>query len=127
MHNLKVLLVDDNPVFMESAHAVLASMPSVASVDCASSGAEALARLGHLKPDLVLTDIMMPEMSGFELIRSLRARDAPPRIVAVTLHDGAEFRTAARRSGADGFISKREFGQVARELVSHLASPDDGR
>jgi len=127
MRQLKILLVDDSPVFMESAHAVLAGMPCVASIDRASSGPEALAQVGHVNPDLVLTDIMMPEMSGFELIRSLRARDAPPRIVAVTLHDGAEFRTAARRSGADGFISKREFGQVARELVSHLADAGDGR
>ena len=127
MRQLKILLVDDSPVFMESAHAVLASVPCVASIDCASSGADALAQLDQVNPDLVLTDIMMPGMSGFELIRKLRARDAPPRVVAVTLHDGAEFRTAAQHSGADGFISKREFGQVARELVSHLADADNGR
>lgn len=125
MRKLKVLLVDDSPVFMEAAHAVLASMPCVATIDRASSGPEALAQFGHVNPDLVLTDIVMPGMSGFELIRKLRGHHAPPRIVAVTLHDGAEFRTAARRSGADGFISKREFGQVARELLVHLAGSDN--
>jgi len=125
MRKLKVLLVDDNPAFLKTARDLLSCVPCVASVDCATSGAGALAQFGQVNPDLVLTDFVMPGMSGFELIRSLRAREAPPRIVAVTLHDGAEFRTAARRSGADGFISKREFSTVVRELVSHLAGPGD--
>lgn len=125
MRKLKVLLVDDSSIFLNAARDLLAGMPCVASIDCTNSGAQALAQLGCVNPDLVFTDLMMPGMSGFELVRNLHAREAPPCVVVATLHDGAEFRTAARRSGADGFISKREFGTVARELVSHLAGPGD--
>lgn len=125
MDKVKVLLVDDSSIFLNTARDLLASVPCVASIDCASSGPEALAQVGHVNPDLVLTDLMMPGMSGFELMRKMRVRALPPRIMGVSLHDGAEFRTAALRSGADGFIPKREFGVVVRELLTHLAGTDD--
>lgn len=125
MRKLTVLLSDDSSVSLNTAHALHASSPCVASINYAYSGPEALAQLGHLKPNLVLMDTMMPGMmSGFEMIRNLRAREAPPCVVAVTLYDGAEFRAAARRSDADGFISKRKFGVVVREFVSQLAELD---
>lgn len=127
MRKLSVLLVDDNPVFQKAARDVIAALPGVASIECADSGAEALARLGEINPDLVLTDIMMPGMSGFELIRRLRAGDTPPRIVAVTLHESTEYRAAARRSGAECLVSKREFGMLApglfADLIGSMAGP----
>jgi DNA-binding NarL/FixJ family response regulator len=121
MGELRVLLVDDSPAFLNAARQLIARIPCVAHVACADSGAAALAQLGAVNPHLVITDIAMPEMSGFELIRKLRAQERALRVVAVTLHDGPEFRAAARRSGADGFISKSEFGVVVGELVTHLA------
>ena len=123
MRKLKVLMVDDNPQFLQAARDTVAALPCVASVECANSGAEALARLGRLNPDLVLSDIMMPEMSGFELIRKLRAGDAPPRVVAVTLHEGPEYRAAVLRSGAEALIPKREFSTLAPDLIASMAGP----
>jgi len=98
MRKLNVLLVDDNPRFLQAARSLIGALPCVAGIECANSGVEALAQIDELNPDLVLTDIMMPEMSGFELIRNLRARNAPPRVVAVTLHDSAEYGAAAPRA-----------------------------
>ena len=99
---LSVLLVDDNEQFLKAARDVVAALPCVASVECASSGIEALTKLADFKPGLVLVDIMMPDMSGFVLMRKLREGDAPPRVIAVTLHEGPEYRGAAqRRRGHD--------------------------
>lgn len=120
MRKLSVLLVDDNPMFLKTAREVIAALPWIAGIECASSGHEALAHFSQSNADLVLTDIMMPEMSGFEVIRKLRACDTPPRVVAVTLHEGPEFRAAVRRSGADGCISKREFGAAIPKLIASL-------
>ncbi|OFZ92046.1 MAG: hypothetical protein A2V78_16870 [Betaproteobacteria bacterium RBG_16_64_18] len=120
MRKLSVLLVDDNPMFLKAARDVVAALPNIAGIECANSGPEALAQFSRSNADLVLTDIMMPEMSGFELIRKLRARDAPPHIMAVTLHESAEYRAAVRRSGADGCISKREFGASIPKLIASL-------
>ena len=127
MCKLNVLLVDDNPQFLKAARDMIAALPCVTAVECANSGAAALAQLGEFDPDLVLTDIVMPEMSGFDLIRKLRARNAPPRIMAVTLHAGAEFRAAAIRSGAEDLVSKREFGALAPNLIASMAGAGEAR
>ena len=121
MRKLNVMLVDDNPQFLKAARATIAALPCVAGVECANSGAEALTKIGEINPDLVLTDIMMPGMSGFELIRRLRAGATPPRIIAVTLHEGAEYRAAVRRSGAECLISKHEFGIMIPGLIFSLS------
>lgn len=120
MRKLSVLLVDDNPMFLKTARDVIASLPCVTGIECANSGREALEHFSQFNADLVLTDIVMPEMSGFELIRRLRASDAPPRVVAVTLHESTEYRAAIRRSGADYCISKREFGTAIPNLIASL-------
>ena len=127
MRKLNVLLVDDNPQFLKAARNLVAALPGVAYTACASSGTEALARAGQSRPDLVLTDIVMPGMSGFEVIRKLRASDTPPRLVAVTLHESAEYRAAAQRSGADGLVPKREFGALVPQLIASLAGTSYAR
>ena len=125
MRKLNVLMVDDNPQFLKAARDTVAALPCVECVECANSAAEALAQLGELHPDLVLTDIMMPGMSGFEFIRKLRTGAAPPRVVAVTLHEGPEYRAAVRRSGGEDMICKREFSKTAPGLIAAMAGADD--
>lgn len=125
MRQLKILLVDDNENFRKSASEMLALMPNVARVECASSASEALAQAGKSHPHLVLTDIVMPAMSGFELIRRLRAQENPPHIVALTLHNGTEYDAAVRRCGADGLLPKHEFGARIPELIASLAGGDE--
>ena len=126
MRKLNVLLVDDNSQFLKAARDLVAVLPCVAGIECANSGAEALEQASQSRPDLVLTDIVMPGMSGFEVIRKLRASDAPPRIVAVTLHESAEYRAAAQRCGADGLVPKREFAALIPEWIASLAGGGDG-
>ena len=121
MHKLNVLLVDDNPLFLKTVHDLVAALPNLGRIDCANSGPEVLGRIGNLQPDLVLTDILMPEMSGFELIRALRALDNPPRVVALTLHASPEYRAAAMRNGAEDCISKRDLGTLLPEIIASIA------
>lgn len=121
MSHLNILLVDDNPQFLKAARQLIAALPGVDRIDCASSGADALARAARSRPDLVLTDLTMPHMNGFELIRGLRARPAPPRVVMMTLHDSPQNRAAALRMGAEECIAKHEFGALLPELIASLA------
>lgn len=126
MRKLNLLLVDNNPHFLKAAREVLAVLPGVAGIECVTSGEGALALASRSRPDLVLTDLVMPGMSGFQVIRSLRAREFPPRVVALSLHEGAEYRAAVMRSGASGFVSKREFGALIPALIASLAGNSDG-
>ena len=118
---INVLLVDDSLAFVKAARELVAALPCVGGVACANSGAEALDFLQQAFFDLVLTDIAMPDMSGFAMIRHLRALDERPRVVAVTLHEAPEYRAAVMRSGADALITKRRFAQEAPPLIASMA------
>ncbi len=123
MSHLNVLVVDDNPQFLKAVRQMIAGLPGVDRVDCANSAAEALVRIGKSSPHLVLTDLSMPNMNGLELIRSLRAAPAPPRVVMMTLHDSPAHRAAALRMGAEECVAKHELGVVLPELIASLAGP----
>ena len=125
MRKLHVLVVDDNPLFLRAARNLLSDLPEVERVECANSGAEALMKATELCPDLVLMDIMMPGINGLETMAILRFRVPAPRMYAVTLHDTAEYRAAALKSGADGLISKTDFATAIPELFAGLARGDD--
>jgi DNA-binding NarL/FixJ family response regulator len=72
LKSVTVLAVDDHPRFLEAARAVVEATPGFSWAGGASSGAEALIAAGRQEPDLVLVDVNMPEMDGFELARELR-------------------------------------------------------
>ncbi len=124
MRKLHVLMVDDNPLFLSAARNLLSGLPEVQRVECVNSGAEALVKATELCPDLVLMDIMMPGINGLETMAILRNRIPAVRMYAVTLHDSAEFRPAALKSGADGLISKTDFATEIRVLLAALARGD---
>ena len=124
MRTLRVLMVDDNPLFLSAARNLLSGLPEVGCVEYVNSGAEALAKATEFRPDVVLMDIMMPGINGLETMAILQHRVPAPRIYAVTLHDTAEYRTAALKNGADGLISKNDFANAIPALLAALARGD---
>jgi CheY-like chemotaxis protein len=90
-----VLAVDDHPRFLEAARAVVEATPGFAWAGGASSGEEALATAARGEPDLVLVDVNMPQMDGFELTRRLR-RSHPGTLVALI---SAQHPDELRRAG----------------------------
>ena len=119
---LKILLVDDSRSFRVAVQAFLGTLPNVQVVGLAHDGHQALIEAELLKPDLVLLDIVMPGMSGFEVAHALRSWPLPPRIVFLSLHDGSDYRAWARAQGAVGFVSKTDFCVELIPLLETLAS-----
>lgn len=105
-HTSTILIVDDMPA-MSQLIATLLSEDNY-RLEFAYSGIEALEKAAALGPDLVLLDIMMPDMNGFTVCRSLRAmpRLAAVPIIMVTALDDRASRLAGLEAGADDFISK---------------------
>ena len=101
-----VLVVDDNPQNIELMQAYLESLNCVTHV--AVDGVQALAQVAALKPDLILLDIMMPRMSGFEVCRRLKAdpnfRDIP--IIMVTALNELGDIERGVEAGTDDFLTK---------------------
>lgn len=120
MNRLKVLLVDDNLEFLEVASDFLSGHAAIEIVGLAESGRRALELAAEFSPDLVILDLVMPGMNGLDVTRKLKALPAPPFVVIVTLYDGREFSSLAHNAGADGFITKSEFGELLMPAVYKL-------
>jgi DNA-binding LytR/AlgR family response regulator len=83
---LRVLIADDEPIARAILREHVEAMPSLEIAGEASTGAEALARILELKPDLVLLDLQMPELDGLAVVRSLRT-EKKPLIIFVTAYE----------------------------------------
>jgi DNA-binding NarL/FixJ family response regulator len=112
-----VLIVDDHPSFRTSARRMLeASGYSV--VGEAADGEAAIVAVSELGPDLVLLDVQLPDIDGFEVAARLREIGAAAQIVLTSSRDGADFGEAVAESPARGFIAKGELsGATLAELV----------
>ncbi|MBV8887849.1 MAG: response regulator transcription factor [Chroococcidiopsidaceae cyanobacterium CP_BM_RX_35] len=117
---MRILLVDDNLAFLESATRFLSEEAQLKIVGQLLSGREALEQIPQLYPDLVLMDLAMPEMNGLEATSWIKKQPNAPYVVILTLNDSAEYRAAAEAVGADGLISKSEFGMKLLPLIYSL-------
>jgi class 3 adenylate cyclase len=101
----KILAVDDTPENLRLLEALLA--PQGYELVSASSGGEALALVPQARPDLLLVDLVMPEMNGFEVTKAIRGDDAWKHlpIIIITATGGADL-VRALDAGADDFVSK---------------------
>jgi DNA-binding NarL/FixJ family response regulator len=111
------LIVDDHPSFRASARRMLAADGYDVVLE-APDGAAALAAAQHLHPDLVLLDVRLPDLDGFEVARRLLATSgAKVEIVLVSSHDSTDFGDAVGASGARGFVPKSELSAEAIAAV----------
>jgi DNA-binding NarL/FixJ family response regulator len=103
-----VLIVDDHPSFRASARAILEA-DGFTIVGEAEDGAGALAAIEALHPDLVLLDIQLPDMSGFDVCASIfPSNGTAPQVVLVSSRDACDFGPLIERSGARGFVAKAD-------------------
>src|SRR5690349_15563274 len=101
-----ILIVDDEPIGRETLAALLHTQGY--QLEFASGGAEALSQAAALQPDLILLDVMMPGIDGFEVCRRVRADPAVAEvpIVLVTALDDRGARLEGIEAGADDFVTK---------------------
>jgi len=99
-----ILLVDDNEAVLSRARAALSARWIV--VGTARDGHAALEAAAALTPAVIVLDISMPGMNGFELARRLRAAGSTARLVFLTVHDEEELILAAGNAGAIGYVLK---------------------
>jgi two-component system chemotaxis response regulator CheB len=115
--HIRAMVVDDFLSMHQALANSLSSLAQVEVVGTALNGKEALDKVPALKPDLVIVDLQMPVMDGFQLMRLLR-RDYPAiRLVAVCGHASAAIEQEALAAGAHAFVSK---GALPQELVDKV-------
>src|SRR5262252_3503799 len=117
----RVLVIDDEPAIRESLHALL-TLEGGYSVDLAEGGAEGLQKLSKRGYDLVLLDLMMPDMSGMEVLQELRERDRETPIFMITAYGSVQAAVDALKAGADDYFPKPfENDKLIREIEGVIA------
>jgi DNA-binding NarL/FixJ family response regulator len=107
-----LLIVDDHPSFRASARAILQA-EGFDVVGEAEDGATALAAAKALQPDVVLLDVQLPDMSGFDVCERLRANGAALDVVLVSSREASDYGPCIEKSGATGFVTKGELSGAA--------------
>ncbi len=115
--SVSVLVVDDSPFDRTLAGRLLEKAGML--VTLAGDGGEALAMMESLVPDIILTDLMMPDVDGLQLVEQVRARRSGTPVVLMTAHGSEGTAVQALRSGAASYVPKRD---LAAALVSTLES-----
>jgi DNA-binding NarL/FixJ family response regulator len=113
---MKVLIVDDHEGFRASARRMLES-DGFEVVAEAGSGAEALQAADAWNPELVLLDVHLPDIEGFDVAERLAVNGGAPAVILTSSHDASDFGPLVERSGAHGFVPKSELSGEALHRI----------
>ena len=119
MSKIRVLLVDDNPAILEALAGML--RPNFAVVGLISRGAEVVDQAEALKPDVIVLDISLGDVNGFEVATAFKIARCPARILFLSVHEDPEFVRRAFEVGGSGYVFKSKMPDLPRaiEEVAH--------
>jgi two-component system response regulator NreC len=121
--NVRILIADDNPMIMRMVNKILNARPGFDVVGEASDGQQAVILAESLKPDVIVINVTMPKMSGFEAARRIRVHVPDSAIVILSSHKDQQFIAEARKAGANGYVQKSDADD---QLVSAIESTMKG-
>ncbi len=124
METKRILIVDDSALIRSHLREMLAEEPDLKIVGEAEDGLEAIEKARALGPDLVLMDIRMPFMNGIEAVRQLKKEMPETKAIILTIHDLLEYRKAAKKSGADGFVLKVSIDKELIPTIRDIFDPN---
>ncbi len=122
MAPIRILIVDDHPLFRDGIRALVQSLPETEPVGEASDGQTAVTLAATLHPDVVLMDLQLPVMHGIEATRRIVAADPDVAVLVLSMSDDDESVFAAMRAGARGYVLKgADHEELHRAIVSAAA------
>jgi len=122
IHNIRVLLVDDHDAVRAEIAAHLSEDRNIELVGEASNGSEALEKASELSPDVILMDISMPVMNGFEATKLIKDRSPDMKIIAITMHNNHSYVLEMQRLGASGLLLKDESPTTLIHAIKKVAA-----
>lgn len=117
---LQILLADDNPAILDMLKRMLQKDFAIAGA--VNNAAAVLREAPELKPDVIILDVSMGDLNGFDVTRQLRAGKCTAKIIFLTVHEDFEFIRAAFDAGASGYVFKSRMNTdlpAALEAVRH--------
>ena len=120
MTSIRVLLVDDHALVRAGIHSLLEEVESLEVVAETGDGRQALELIERLRPDVVLLDLGMAGLSGFEVLKVSREKFPEVRVIVITVHEEEEYAFHALRSGAAGYLPKTAAVAELRLAIDHV-------
>lgn len=122
MPDMRVVIVDDHPLYRQGVQAALTGQPDLVVVGAAGSDAEALAACRLACPDVVLLDINLPDGNGIQTAAGILAECPDCGIIVLTAYDDEAYMLAAAESGARGYLLKSATDDEIRAAVRSVAA-----
>ena len=122
MAHATILLADDHAIVAEGLARLLG--PEFTLLGTVTDGSQLLEAARKHRPDVIVSDVAMPGMTGLEVLRRLRAESLPSRVIFLTMHADAPLAAEALRAGAAGFVVKHAAGE---ELLTAIHEALAGR
>ncbi len=120
----RTILVDDQPIFRDIIRGVLSRTGRFQFVGEAENGAEAVNLYNSVKPDVVIMDVQMPNMSGFEATVRITEEDPEAVVILMSMQADAGYATVAAEAGAKGFLPKRT---IDADMVLNLLTDNSSQ
>lgn len=117
MHKIKVIIVDDHPMVLEGMSAMLTQIEFVEIAGTAANAYEALQQIKLATPDIVITDINMPEISGIELALKIRKEFPAVKIIAMSTFKERSYISQMIQNGAAGYLVKSASREEIEEAI----------
>jgi DNA-binding NarL/FixJ family response regulator len=122
--NIRVVVCDDHAIFREGIKQVLAANGRLQVVGEAANGMDALNLVKKVKPELIIMDITMPELSGIEVTREVMKELPETRVIILSVHSRKMFIMEALKAGARGYVLKDSAGEKLLEAVAAVLGGD---
>lgn len=119
MNRIRLLLADDHVMFAEGLQSLLRDEFHL--LGTAGDGRELVEATFELNPDVILVDISMPVLNGFDAVRELRKRGSQAKIIFLTMHNDATLLAEAFRVGGSGYILKQAAGEELVNAIREVA------
>jgi len=119
MKRTRLLIADDHVMFAQGLESLLRDEFDL--LGTARNGEELVEATLRLQPDIILVDISMPVLNGFDAVRNIKANGSEARIIFLTMHDDATLLSEAFRCGASGYILKQAAGEELVNAIKEVA------
>jgi len=130
MHEIRIVMIEDHPLVLEAVKHLFVNRQDMVMLDCVSTGEEGIALAREKRPDVVILDISLPDISGLDVCPLILEIAPATRVVFLSMHDQESYVRRALSSGAMGYVLKTDKPDRLLDAIEavmkgkHYLSPD---